>query len=373
MRAFIACLIFGTSSLFAQDQAKTDKAEAYMQAAAKTWGFSGTVLLSEKGEPFYANGFGKACFQLNVPNDSRNVFKIGELTQPFTSAGIMQQVQKGLIELGNPIGKYIADLPREWSEKITIEQLLNNTSGLPAFTPPVGKREITITDFLNFLHSASTRFDPGTSFYESNTNYLLLGFLLSEMTGIEYEGYIQQRFIEPFALKSTGVFRNEQIIPLMAYGYSLDSNYRPINAKCTPNTQLFSSNGLYSSLSDLFVWTQSLLSDKVIGPYMKRLTFAQNKNNFGFGWHVEDAKTKAKDLKIKNFGKTHYWQQGEIDGYSSLLSIFPDENVVIIILSNNDLNFHSSRILYPMHDALGAIIFNQPYPPPVESVLTQPR
>src|SRR5262245_9854577 len=89
MRRYISLLVLCFSTLNAQELSKTDKAEEYMQAAAKAWGFSGTVLVSEKGEPFYANGFGKASYQLNVPNDSRNIFRIGGLTKTFTAAAIM--------------------------------------------------------------------------------------------------------------------------------------------------------------------------------------------------------------------------------------------------------------------------------------------
>lgn len=374
MRKLFLCLVLSFASLGAQDQSKTDKAEAYMQAAAKTWGFSGTVLVSEKGEPFYANGFGKSSFQLNIPNDSRNIFKIGEITQIFTSAAIMQQVQKGLIELANPIGKYLSDLPREWSDKVTIQQLLSNTSGLPNLdTSSLRGRELTYADFANYMNGKSLKFEPGTNFDESNSNYILLGMLLSEMTGISFEGYVQQRFTDPLAMKSTAYYHPEWVVPLMSYGYSLDSRYHLINAPCASMAQVNASNGLFSSMSDLFVFTQALLSDKVIGPYMKKLTFATNKNNFGFGWHVDSDKTKTAELKLNNFGKLHYWQQGEVDGYSALLSVYPDDNVVIIILSNNDRNFFSSRIFYPMHDALGGIVFDKPYPPPVESVMTTPR
>lgn len=359
--------------LLAVEQPITDKVEEYLQAAGKVLGFSGSVLISIKNEPIYVNGIGKASYQLNVPNDSRNAFRIGALTKQFTAAAALKLAQKGLVELKAPIGKYLEDYPAQTANKITVHDLLAHTSGIPDYTnDPKYIKDRSQGDLVPLFANLPLQFEPGTKFDYSNSNYVLLGRIIAAVSGIPYEAYIIQQIINPLELKSTGFFTQADIIPHMSYGYSFGANNQLINAACYDNPGGHAADGMYATIGDLFVWSQALLTDKVIGPYMGKLMLTPYKGNYGYGWRIDGPKVVTSDQSVKNMGKLHYWHEGETEGYLSLISIFPEQKISIILLSNNDLAQKNTQSINTIHNALASIVFNLPYAVPTESVLYHP-
>ncbi|GAA2455170.1 serine hydrolase domain-containing protein [Streptomyces macrosporus] len=153
--------------------------------------------------------------------------RVGSITKTFTAAAVMQQVERGRIRLDAPIGDYLPHLvPGERGRKVTVRMLLNHTSGiseyLPYAFPSLGKwpslpdispeslddnrfRRFHSTELIEMGLAAPPAGEPGspTGVY-SNTNYLLLGRLLEEVTGTTAEEYITRNVIEPAGLRHTG-------------------------------------------------------------------------------------------------------------------------------------------------------------------------
>jgi D-alanyl-D-alanine carboxypeptidase len=153
--------------------------------------------------------------------------RVGSITKTFTAAAIMQQVEQGRIRLDAPIGGYLPRLvPGERGRKITVRMLLNHTSGISDYLPyafPSLKEWPSLPDvspdslddnrFRQFRPAeliemgltappAGERGSP-TGVY-SNTNYLLLGQLLEQVTGTTAEKYITRNVIERARLRHTG-------------------------------------------------------------------------------------------------------------------------------------------------------------------------
>ncbi|WP_261958422.1 serine hydrolase domain-containing protein [Streptomyces nigrescens] len=152
--------------------------------------------------------------------------RVGSVTKTFTAAAILQQVEEGRIELDAPIGHYLRRLvPGERGESITVRMLLNNTSGIPDYLPSAFPsfrgfpslsdvspeslddnrfRTFHPTELIEMGLTAPPVGEPGspTGTY-SNTNYLLLGQLLQQVTGAPAEEYITRKIIEPAGLHHT--------------------------------------------------------------------------------------------------------------------------------------------------------------------------
>ncbi|MEU9304623.1 serine hydrolase domain-containing protein [Streptomyces sp. NPDC048269] len=147
--------------------------------------------------------------------------RVGSITKTFTAAAVMQQVEQGRIELDAPIGGYLPRLvPGERGRKITVRMLLNNTSGIPDYIPyafpslqtPSPEslddnrfRQFRPAELIELGLNAPPTGEPGgpTGVY-SNTNYLLLGQLLEQVTGTPAEEYITRNVIERAGLRHTG-------------------------------------------------------------------------------------------------------------------------------------------------------------------------
>lgn len=104
----------------------------YLEPLAQDRKFCGAILASIKGDILYSEGFGKANFELAVNNTTKTKFRIGSITKTFTAVSIMQLVQRGELNLEDPIGKYYPD--QKDGDKITIHHLLTHTSGIPNYT-----------------------------------------------------------------------------------------------------------------------------------------------------------------------------------------------------------------------------------------------
>ncbi|WP_431047312.1 serine hydrolase domain-containing protein [Streptomyces sp. P1-3] len=153
--------------------------------------------------------------------------RVGSITKTFTAAAVMQQVERGRIRLDAPIGGYLPRLvPGERGQKITVRMLLNHTSGIPDYIryafpslkefpslPDISPESLDDNRFRQFSPAeliemgltAPAAGEPGaTPGVYSNTNYLLLGQLLEQVTGTTAEEYITRNVIERAGLRHTG-------------------------------------------------------------------------------------------------------------------------------------------------------------------------
>ncbi|MEU1313433.1 serine hydrolase domain-containing protein [Streptomyces cinnamoneus] len=178
---------------------------AEVRDAGRTWRGAAGVADVKTGRP--------------VTPDMRQ--RVGSITKTFTAAAVMQQVEQGRIELDAPIGDYLPQLvPGERGRRITVRMLLNNTSGFPdyiryAFPSLQGMspkslddnrfRQFRPAELIEMGVDAPSAGEPGaTPGVYSNTNYLLLGQLLEQVTGTTAEEYITRNVIERAGLRHTG-------------------------------------------------------------------------------------------------------------------------------------------------------------------------
>ncbi len=284
-----------------------------------------------------------------MENTSSTLFRIGSLTQLFTTVAVLQLSQAGLINLSSTAGKYIEQFPSN-KDTITIEHLLTNTSGIPDYSQDSHYEngcpsKLSLDELLKLFINKPLEFDPGARFSFSNSNAIVLGWLIESVTGVSFEGYVRQHILEPLRLQNTGYYSSKQIIPNLAYGYSLEHRNQIINAPVIDNSRLYSSAGYYSTLADLMLLVQGIMSDKLISSYGRKLIMTPKHNSYTMGWYVDEPKTKRDELFMNNFQKKHCWMLGKLDGYFSLLSYYPEDNVLIIALSNNDWAFLNSQML----------------------------
>ena len=337
MKKILLVLLCFVTALSLSSQTKTKEQlllDKYASAYAKTYNFNGAVLISKDGKIIYQNGFGSANREWSVPNTTYSKFPIASLTKHFTAVAILQLVEQGMLSLNDPIVKFFPDFPR--GDSITIHMLLNHTAGIKDFSqyPELFDREFSYPHevlrdtIINLIKKLPLNFAPGSFWGYSNTNYVLLGYILELITDEQYDRYIKATFFKELNMKQSRVLYQDSILPNKAYGYSgifpllrTESN--------VPYSYVHSHGGLVSTVKDLFSWNQALHGGKLLKreSYTKMHTPNQPGRGAGYGIFVDN----FMDHKV-------YLHNGNIPGYSSTMMYFPHNKSSIIILSNREIN-----------------------------------
>jgi D-alanyl-D-alanine carboxypeptidase len=172
--------------------------EAYQQG-------SGSVCITHNGKVVYSKGFGSyADAQHQI--DAKTQFRIGSITKTFTALMVLQLVNEHKLELKTRIDKYFPQVPN--AAAITVDELLTHTSGIHNFTADAdfnvySTKPATKTQMLARIARFRPDFRPGEKTAVSNTNYLLLGYLIEQLTGKSYAANLQQRITGKLALQRT--------------------------------------------------------------------------------------------------------------------------------------------------------------------------
>src|SRR5271156_194629 len=124
-----ASLVLAAVTCFAQDATRMDQ---IVQSYANQK-FMGTALVARDGHVLFSKGYGFANLEWNIANTPDTKFRLGSVTKQFTAASILLLEERGKLDVGDPVKKYVPDAPAAW-DKITIRNLLTHTSGIPNFT-----------------------------------------------------------------------------------------------------------------------------------------------------------------------------------------------------------------------------------------------
>ncbi len=325
-------LLFASLFALAQNnvQLKLDK---YLTAYAKTYDLNGTVLISQKNEIIYQKAFGSANREWQIKNTLETRFPIASLSKQFTAAAILKLSEQGKLSTNDKLSKFFPDYPK--GDSITIHMLLNHTSGIREYSEKgdlfkfnTGNSEIPKDSIIRIFKKLTFNFSPGSFWGYSNTGYILLGYIIEQVSGQSYGDYVNKTIFEPANMVNSGTFKQNLLIPKKAYGYS-KSQDGVITQMVLPFNIGYSDGGLYSTVNDLFKWSSSLNSHKIISKESLSKMMTPNREEGGSGY----------GLFIDNFfGRKVAFHTGNIPGYSSIMIRYLNEEINIIILTNRECN-----------------------------------
>lgn len=344
-----AALLLCSAWLAAQTTPRFDR---LVQPYVHNGDFSGSVLVAKDGHVVFQKSYGMANHEWGIPNSEKTKFHIASITKTFTAAAILQLAQQGKLKLSDPLSKYVPDFLN--GERITIEQMLAHTSGLPDFysLPEYSTRKyqrVTLPELIAWVKTKPLDFLPGSKSNYSNTGYAFLAYIVEQVSGKAYDQYLVDEILKPAGMKETGPFRDEAIIPNRATGYQpAFSDHGLRNAPAYDKTILTGSGSLYSTTGDLYAWCRTVGAGKI---------FAFDQAN-GYGWGARETKSKHKYVE----------QSGRDPGFSSKIALFPDDRLIVIALGNLE-----DAAVNTMADDLASIALgDDPAPPPPRSKLAGP-
>jgi D-alanyl-D-alanine carboxypeptidase len=171
---------------------------------------AGAVVYVQSPGGNWLESFGTAVRGTSTPIPTNANFRVGSVTKTWTGTVILQLVQEGKLGLTDVVSKFVPNVPN--GDSITIEQLLGMRSGLYNYTRDLGFNQTmdsqpdklwTTAELLDLAFSHPVDFTPGTSFGYSNTNTVLLGLIIEQLTGMSAADAIKARLFTPFGLNAT--------------------------------------------------------------------------------------------------------------------------------------------------------------------------
>ncbi|MCW8869955.1 MAG: serine hydrolase [Proteobacteria bacterium] len=333
-RSVIVFLLILLVSLSSQAKTNTQakgKLAAYGQALAEHNRALGTWALYHGEQTVFKQTLIPNKEQSDIDIDSSksiHQYKIGSISKTFTAVLTFKMIENGKLNLDTPLSQFYPDIAN--AEDITIGQMLNHHSGIASYTDSA--------DFMSYYQSPQTQekmetriadlpaaFSPGEKGAYSNSNFLLLGYILEQVSGQSYADLLQKHIIKPLELKHTYFGTDDDNNKLQSYQWRNDKDqWQAIDPWSL--SVAGAAGAIISTSNDLNHFFRGLFQNKL----MSEDSFQQMISlKDGFGYGIFKTKVKNKDQEI-----TGYWHNGGIEGFASHAIYFPDIDVTTVVLSN---------------------------------------
>ncbi|WP_404985548.1 serine hydrolase [Chryseobacterium sp. M5] len=216
--------------------------------------FNGNVLIAKNNKIIYQKSFGFTDETKQTKLNDKSIFNIGSIAKEFNAVAIMILVERGLLNLDDPISKYNLGLPK-WSEKVTTRHLINYASGIPKIENKliVPKNDEEAWKILR--NSDTLLFEPGTNYMYDNGNVFLQRRIIEKVTGMTFQQFVIKNIVNP--LKMT----NSVFDPTFG-SKNRTSCYDMDNVRC-PELK-FISGWLWVDINDFYKWTEAMNTNHLI-------------------------------------------------------------------------------------------------------------
>jgi CubicO group peptidase (beta-lactamase class C family) len=331
------------------------------------WGgadrFTGGVLVARGDEILFRQVHGMADRATGRPLALDSRFRLASVSKQFTAAAILRLQDDGVLSIEDPVCRWVDDCPAAWAP-IRLRHLLAHTSGIPDLMarPGWGLRRVTPASPEELTEDSKKfrlQFAPGTKVRYDNAGYNLLGAVVEKASGRPLHDYLREAFYEPLGMADTGYDDGASDVVM---GYANLGG--PPSPQPDANVSIiFGAGAMYSTLDDLFVWTRALHSGRVLSPESYRQMIADHapedtpdergrpRRLWGFGLYE-----KALGRQVRpDFLDRQIYHTGSWSGFRNLVSWQPDEEITVVVLSNN---FHQREAVLllsqqAMAEALG--------------------
>jgi len=293
------------------------------------------IFLSENGI-FFSGSYGYSDLESKKPmNIEETLFPVGSISKLIVTLSILKLESEGLLKLDEDINKYLKtiQLSYPFGKPVTLAQLLTHTSGLDDFYLGSIVKTESLSANSNYIKDRIPEavFPPGERVRYSTHAFEIAAIVIEDLTGISFEEYAKENFLSPLKMNSSTFEQNSSLFQRVAEGYNLTGNILQHLDPDKFRMQVNSSGGLISSALDLarllsfLIGTDPEIITDLQKEKMFEKQFSMNENLPGFCYGFYE-----KFL----FGKKVFNHGGEMFGYNSQITIFPEEKLAVIISYN---------------------------------------
>ena len=314
------------------------KLDSLLKRINKRHDFHGAVLVAKNKKIVYQNQIGTADFKKKTLLNKESVFQLASVSKQFTAAAIMLLNERNQIKLTDSVNTYFPDFPYK---DVTIKTLLNHTGGLPKYFWIAEhkwqqKKAPSNNEMMELLTTSNVQrfFKPGRNFDYSNTGYFVLASIVEKISGISFGSFLKQNIFEPLQMTHSYVysFENDSIRENQLDGYRLHRGWRHVKIRSTVNDAIVGDKNVYTTVEDLFKWTKGLNSGSFLTKESLALMYSKGENvygrkvPYGFGFRID---TK---------GENSIYHYGKWNGFSTGLTTYLEDNLVVIVLEHTSYN-----------------------------------
>jgi len=325
-------------------QSTPDSVAVFLQARMAKFHIPGLqVAVLHHGQVVKLASYGLANLEHQVPTTNESVFSINSITKAFVGVAVMQLVEAGKLRIDDPLARHLSGLPATW-QRVTVQQVLTNTSGLPNIIDQYehilgGGQEAAAWTAVQAL---PLEFQPGEKFSYNQTGYVLLGRLITQLSGQPFAQFIEQGQFAPAGLTQTRFGDSQDVVPHSAGAYSTKRNLDgrwvdrgELSAVFAEFPAFFrTATGILSTAQDMArwllalqdgrllkeqaslraLWTPAVLNNGHIGGFNDLV------NGYALGWPTV---TRAEHPAV-----------GPVGGMRSALFVYPQDELSIVVLTN---------------------------------------
>ena len=314
----------------------------------------GAAVLVRSPEGDWSDTFGTSAIGADDPVGIDDYFRVGSNTKTMTSTVILQLVEEGELSLDDPVSKYVDGVPN--GDRITIANLSEMRSGLYSYTTDPAFNETlddepdkawTPEELLEIAFSSPVNADPGTEFEYSNTNTVLLGVIIEQLTGQSVSDAFQERIFEPLGLEHTSLPAaddasipdphptgyqfgtnadtvDDYAVPQDRLADALDGTLEPIDFTDANPSWAWAAGGAISTVDDLATYVEALvdgdlLDDATHATRMDSIVVSPSGAGYGLG--------------IARFGPM-FGHDGQLPGFSTFMGRDPQTKTTLVIALN---------------------------------------
>jgi len=312
--------------------------DKYLSKLSTENNFSGGLLIIKNGAKIFSKGYGWADKNKNIPFTSSTLASVGSITKAFTATAIMKLAEQNKLSLDDPLKKYFPTVPVD-KANITIQQLLTHSSGFHEFLKQDGGdyEKINTEEFLKRAFEEPLAFIPGEKAVYTNVGFSVLGIIIEQISGIDYEEYLKKNLFAPQGIKEIGyhypLISNDTIAIGYQNGKIWGTHQQHFEkAGGGPFWNLKANGGLEASLKDMFLWINSfthhtILNEESINnmftPHVQEEGY-NGESLFGFGCNISQSRRNTK--MISNGGSNGI--------YFARIVRLPEEGVVFYMVTN---------------------------------------
>ncbi|AHD23361.1 D-Ala-D-Ala carboxypeptidase [Rhodococcus pyridinivorans SB3094] len=313
------------------------------------------VQISSPDRGDWTGTFGTSALDTDDPISADDHFRIGSNTKTMTVTAILQLVQEGRLSLDDPISKYIDGVPN--GDTITLAQLAEMRSGLysytfdPEFNATLDRepeKVWTQEELLQIAFARPVNFSPGEQFEYSNTNTVLLGLVVEELTGMPVAEAFDERIFAPLGLANTSLpaIEDPSIPDPHPRGYMFGTNVSTIDTFELPDDQqaaalagtlkpndvtddnpswAWTAGAAISTVDDMTTYVKALVGGGLLDEQMQN-TRLDSVQSVGGG-------TAGYGLGMAQFGPL-LGHDGQLPGFMTFMGHDPDTDLTIVIATN---------------------------------------
>ncbi len=318
-------------------------------------GIPGITLLIADSNGIWAGSAGYADLQNNIKMQPCHILKPGSVTKMIIGNLMWQFQEEGLLNIKDLISKYIPNVAKNITngDQITIEMLINHTSGIYTIARDLNYNLAVVNDFTRgwnaeeiiqyFSNKPATNL-PGEKYNYSNTNTLISELIIESITGEPLENTLAEKVFNPLEMNNTVYYDYSGEFPLgnLAQGY-VDFHNDGGNIQNISDLNPGSGNGytgLYSNAEDMYLFSKALFMDNTL---ISENSLNEILDSFFYSESGNSASSSGaihrEDIEFFGDSITAYGHGGGDIGYSANVTFIENTNTIIVINYNYGTQF----------------------------------